>query len=115
MPWIAGRRRRPPTGGRLRTSQGGLGYPADQWYQGVGTFLNYGDVIDNVDGNQAAFLFSVPGLGIYQDLAATYQVGQSYDLAVAFEGGGYGMAVGVPVSILLSIVAVVVAVSTATR
>ena len=82
-------------------SQGGLGYPAAQWYQGAGTFLNHGNVIDNTDGSQQAFLFSSPGLGLYQDLAATYQVGQSYHLVVAFEGGGYGMAAGVPVSILL--------------
>jgi hypothetical protein len=83
------------------TSQGGLGYPAAQWYQGVGTFLNHGNVIDNTDGSQEAFLFSSPGLGLYQDLAATYQVGRSYHLVVAFEGGGYGMAAGVPVGIVL--------------
>jgi hypothetical protein len=82
-------------------NQGGLGYPADQWYLGAGTFFNYGGMIDNIDGNQAAFLFSSPGLGLFQDLAATYVAGQSYQLKVAFEGGGYGMAAGVPVSILL--------------
>jgi hypothetical protein len=74
------------------------GYTADQWNDSAGTFVNVnipGDYIDNCDGNQAAFMFApAPGYGLYQDLSATYQAGQSYQLTVAIEGGGYGMPVG---------------------
>ena len=38
---------------------------------------------------------------LYQDLAATYEVGQSYQLTVGFQGGGQGMPLGVPVEIRL--------------
>ena len=77
-------------------------YGAGAWNEAAGTFLNVpAQPIDNVDGNQAAFLFGTPDMGIYQDLTATFRVGESYHLALGVEGGGYGMPVGSPVTIIL--------------
>ncbi|MGA2035919.1 MAG: hypothetical protein ABSG68_27030, partial [Thermoguttaceae bacterium] len=58
-------------------------YGAAQWYNGVGTFVNVSfDWIDNLDPSggtsvhqQAAFMFSNPGLEISQQLTNTFQVG----------------------------------------
>ncbi|MGA2035920.1 MAG: PEP-CTERM sorting domain-containing protein [Thermoguttaceae bacterium] len=78
----------------------GTGASTDQWYQSVGTFLNVPfEPIDNVDGNQAAFMFSNPGLEISQQLTNTFQVGTSYQLTVGIAGGSYGMAIGCPMEI----------------
>jgi len=57
--------------------------------------------VTNVDQRQAAFVFATPGVELFQDLTATFQVGQSYHLTVGIEGGGYGMLVGVPMEIRL--------------
>ena len=39
------------------------------------------------DGDQAAYLFNTPGIGIYQQLTETYQPGLSYDLIVGVHPG----------------------------
>ncbi len=71
------------------------------WYQETGLFYNYDPVgmtnyIDNADGNQVMFLFSVPEVAVFQDYEtiggtntapthafdAQYQVGNSYQLTV---------------------------------
>lgn len=57
--------------------------------------------IDNTDGIQGAFLFSAPANEIYQDLLATYQVGEAYQLTVGAEGGGLGMVLGEPLLMIL--------------
>lgn len=77
--------------------------PAEYWATLAGVFYNLpGDTqIDNVDGEQAAFLFSVPGVELYQDLAATYMVGQSYRLTAKYQGGGQGMTIGEPLEFRL--------------
>ena len=82
------------------------------WDQLVGQFLNPAlgatNRTDNMDGQQAAWLFAVPGLAIFQDsisLAGTngtparefdarYEVGKSYVLTVGVMGGGGGMSSG---------------------
>ena len=80
----------------------GAGYSAQQWTDSAGVFVNVPfQPIDNVDGRQAAFMFSPPGYELYQDLAATFVAGQSYHLTVGIQGGGYGMQLGVPMEIRL--------------
>jgi hypothetical protein len=82
------------------------------WAQLMGQFLNTSngapDHIDNVDGKQAAFLFALPDVAIFQDyisVAGTnatpthdfnlrYEVGNSYSLTVGVVGGGGGMSNG---------------------
>jgi len=75
------------------------------WSQLTGVFLNVppGDDahIDNCDGNQGAWLFAVPEVELYQDLAATFEVGQCYTLTVGVIGGGGNMKDGVPLEIRL--------------
>jgi len=75
----------------------GYEYPYP-WEDTTGVFYNdpeyayYGKYIHNCDGPQAAFLFALPGVGIFQDydstpshdFAATYEVGQSYQLQAGF-------------------------------
>ena len=82
--------------------------PADfggsPWADLFGTFYNLPDFtnsmgtndtyIDNCDGVQAAFLFALPEVAIFQDLDATYNVGYSYTLTVGLIGGGGGMTNG---------------------
>ncbi len=77
--------------------------PEEYWSNLAGVFYNVpgSTHIDNVDGEQAAFLFSMPGVELYQDLAATYEVGQSYQLIGGFQGGGQGMPLGVPLELRL--------------
>lgn len=77
--------------------------PEQQWNELAGVFYNVpGDGhIDNVDGEQAAFLFSMPGVELYQDLAGTFEVGQSYQLTAGFQGGGMGMPIGTPLEFRL--------------
>ncbi len=83
--------------------------PADfggvTWDQLSGVFPNTApgeaNHIDNLDGNQAAYLFAVPGAGLFQDYSSTdwnhasplhlfdarFQVGLAYDLTVGVLGG----------------------------
>ncbi len=78
------------------------GYP---WSVLTGVFLNTApsspDHIDNLDGTQAALMFGVPGLGIYQELSSTYQVGNSYHLTLGLVGQGGGMLAGVTIDLQL--------------
>ena len=78
------------------------GYTADDWADSAGTFVNVPYApIDNLDGNQLAFMFSAPGYALYQDLSATFKVGNSYTLTVGIQGGGAGMVIGCPMDIEL--------------
>jgi hypothetical protein len=73
--------------------------------QSVGVFLNSpsgtSSYITNLSGSQGAFMFSAPGLSISQTLSNTYQVGQTYQLAVGIEGGGNGMPLNFPMTMEL--------------
>jgi hypothetical protein len=84
------------------------GYSSTDWNNTVGLFLNVpfdgngnpADPIDNVDGQQAVFMFPWPGQGLWQILDATFEVGQSYRLTALVQGGGT-MPLGVPMEIRL--------------
>jgi len=75
------------------------------WSQLTGVFLNVPatepDYIDNCDGKQAVWLFAVPQVELFQDLTATFEVGQSYHLTVGIFGGGGNMKDDVPIEIRL--------------
>jgi len=62
------------------------------WDQLAGVFPNTpagaADHIDNVDGNQAAYLLSIPGVGLSQELSQTFQPGNGYTFTVGILGGG---------------------------
>jgi len=62
------------------------------WEQMTGVFPNTpsgsADHIDNVDGNQAAYMFSIPGIALYQQLNSVFEVGNSYSLTLGILGGG---------------------------
>ncbi len=83
------------------------GYTAQDWTDSAGVFVNVpAKWIDNLvptggtsTHQQAAFMFSTPGLQISQTLSNTFQVGTSYQLAVGIEGGGQGMPPGTPMEI----------------
>lgn len=77
------------------------GYTQQDWLNTAGVFYNVpaSTWIDNVDGEQAAFFFATPEVELYQDLAATYHVGRAYRLTAGFQGGGYGMPLGIPLEI----------------
>jgi hypothetical protein len=95
---------------------GGGGFP---WDQLMGQFLNTTNGspnhIDNVEGNQAAFIFALPDVAIYQDYSsivgtntapthdfnAKFQAGKSYSLTVGLLGGGGGMSNGATFEISL--------------
>ena len=87
--------------------------PTSSWDQVMGQFLNppagSPGHIDNVEGNQAAFIFALPDAYIFQDFNsvggtnttpshdfnAKFEVGRSYALTVGVLGGGGGMSNGV--------------------
>ncbi len=89
------------------------------WPALMGQFLNTtngsADHLTNIDGRQAAYLFALPDVAIFQDenltdgengvgtneFGARFEVGKSYALTVALLGGGGGMSNGVPFSISL--------------
>jgi hypothetical protein len=68
------------------------------WNDLAGVFPNTAsgapDHIDNMDGNQGAYLISIPGVGFTQDLGVNYGVGVSYSLNLGVIGGGGGMPEG---------------------
>jgi hypothetical protein len=72
--------------------------PRFTWDQLAGQFLNTvytnSDHIDNVEGKQAAYLFGVPDVAIFQDLNKKFEEGKSYALTLGVIGGG-GMSNGV--------------------
>jgi hypothetical protein len=76
-----------------QTPQPGYFDPATDnftWNQAAGVFLNTpagaSDHINNLDGNQAAYLLSFPGNGITQDLSTPFTAGDSYDLTAGVIG-----------------------------
>ncbi len=94
---------------------GGGGFP---WEQTMGQFLNTtngsADHIDNMDGEQGAYLFALPDLSIFQDdntiagtnaashnFQARFEAGKSYALTVGLLGGGGGMTNGATFEISL--------------
>ncbi|MEI7729311.1 MAG: PEP-CTERM sorting domain-containing protein [Verrucomicrobiota bacterium] len=65
------------------------------WIQTAGLFLNTAvgqpDHIDNVDGNQSAYLLAFPQVALSQDLTAPdakFNIGSAYDLTVGLLGKG---------------------------
>ncbi len=86
------------------------GFP---WDQLAGVFLNTApgepDHITNLDGKQAAFLFAVPQMELFQDRDSTpshdfdvrFAVGRSYQLSAFVVGGGGGMKPGVTLDLSL--------------
>ncbi len=68
-----------------------------QWDQLSGVFPNTAvgsvDHITNVDGNQAAYMFTLPEVALFQELETTFEVGLSYQLTAGILGGG-GIAEG---------------------
>ncbi len=75
------------------------------WEQLTGVFLNVPPEdpahIDNCDGYQAAWLFAVPEVELFQDLNDAFEVGYAYHLTVGVIGGGGGMKDTVPMEIRL--------------
>lgn len=89
------------------------------WDFNIGVFRNTEpgafDHLDNIDGTQALYLFSVPGAAIFQDydtvdyndtvpsraFNAKFEPGKFYSLTVAVNGGGGGMPAGAPMEISL--------------
>jgi len=86
------------------------------WSQLTGQFKNPApgafDRLENCDGDQAVWVFAIPGVGIYQDLipwnpsgsdsnssVARFRVGSSYQLAAGVIGGGGGMSNGAPLQL----------------
>ena len=84
----------------------------------TGTFYNVpfpGVFIDNCDGTQAAFLFALPEVALFQDYDSIYgtnttpshafnamfEVGKSYTLTVGAVGGGGGMQEGATLELSL--------------
>src|SRR5882762_4239486 len=86
--------------------------PVFPWPLLMGQFLNTSngspDYIDNMDGRQAAYLFAVPQVAIFEDynsisgtdsaptheFNAQFEAGKSYTLTVGVLGGGGGMSNG---------------------
>jgi hypothetical protein len=88
-----------------------------EWLTGVfrNTDPGSADHIVNCDGDQAAYLFNVPQVALFQDYGtigagetepshafdAVYRVGHGYELTVGVIGGGGGMPAGAPLRIEL--------------
>jgi len=84
------------------------------WDQLIGVFANTppsaSDHIINCDGDQAIYIFAVPGVGLFQDydsvdwndpepthaFDATFEIGRRYELSFGVIGRGGGMLEGVP-------------------
>ena len=62
------------------------------WDQLSGVFPNppvgAPDHIDNLTGNQGAYFFSIPGVGLSQELGSTFSIVNSYQLTIGILGGG---------------------------
>ncbi|MCW5558586.1 MAG: hypothetical protein KIT22_12235 [Verrucomicrobiae bacterium] len=78
------------------------GFP---WFQRAGIFKNTApsrpDHIPNLDGDQALYLFAVPGVGVFQQgtsesgaFPVAYQAGDVFTLTVGLIGGGGNMPEG---------------------
>lgn len=90
--------------------------PVRQWFNLSGQFLNVSSndpaYINNIHGAQAAFLFALPDVGLFQELRwpatetapageARYQPGRAYRLSLGVIGGGGAMTNGVPLRVSL--------------
>lgn len=68
------------------------------WDQLSGAFANpavgQANRKENMEGNQGVYFFALPGVGLLQELSATYQAGLAYQLTVGLTGGGGGMPLG---------------------
>jgi len=89
------------------------------WSYLTGTFKNTpptsSDHLDNCDGQQAIWMFAIPGAGLFQDYDSTdstntppthafnarFEAGKSYVLTAAINGGGGGMSNGATMQISL--------------
>ena len=81
------------------------------WADLTGTFYNLPNFsnsmgssdtyIYNCDGVQAAFLFALPQVAIFQELDATFNVGKTYTLSVGLIGRGGAMLDGSPLQLSL--------------
>jgi hypothetical protein len=58
-----------------------------EWEQLSGLYANPGTIV-NMDGNQAAYMFGIPGVALFQEVGATYEVGMRYELTVGVRWGG---------------------------
>lgn len=62
------------------------------WDQLAGVFPNTpagaADHIDNMDGQQAGYLFAIPGVALFQKLSSRFEVGNSYALTLGVLGAG---------------------------
>ncbi len=92
---------------------------AQKWDQLTGVYQNTApgspDRIDNMDGDQAIFLFAVPEVALFQDYDSTdwqtpepthafdakFEVGKAYQLRVGVYGGGGNMLEGVSMQVAL--------------
>lgn len=74
------------------------------WEQMSGVFPNTpagtAEHIANMHGAQAAYLFALPEVGVFQELEATYQAGFTYELTVGLLGSG-GIAEGSSLAVSL--------------
>jgi thiamine pyrophosphokinase len=73
--------------------------PQFPWVQLMGQFLNTSNGspnhIDNMDGEQAAYLFALPDVALsYEEASKKFEQGKSYSLTVGVLGGGGGMSNG---------------------
>lgn len=63
-----------------------------EWSQLAGVFPNTpvgsADHIDNVEGKQAAYFIALPQVSLFQEVGASYEVGQAYNLSIGILGGG---------------------------
>ncbi len=108
------------TPGRRRPSLSGTDESGGfLWTQLTGVFANTAagsaDHIDNMDGNQAVWVFAVPEVGLFQDydsiggtnsapehaFNAAFEVGKAYNLRVGLIGGGGGMTNGASLELSL--------------
>jgi len=89
------------------------------WNELTGVFGNtpvgYPDHIDNIDGNQAAYIFADPEVALFQDYNSTdwqdlppnhafdavFEPGHSYTLTIGIIGGGGDMAAGASLDLSL--------------
>jgi hypothetical protein len=80
------------------------------WSQLTGQFSNQPpSYIDNCDGKQAAWMFVIPQVGIFQDydyptnhaFNAIYEIGKSYRLTLGIIGTGGGMLQGATIELAL--------------
>lgn len=83
--------------------------PGQTWDQLIGTFKDDPkDALDNISGSQAIYLFAVPQVGLFQDLATeggataiTFQEGIGYQARFGVVGGRGNMKSGVTLTAMI--------------